>query len=84
MAPMADHPMREFHETWLYFHLVQAANARRSLDRAPSWTEYEDARRAREHSIARASDHYRKLIAIVGASIDPLLARMALTEGLVP
>ena len=76
--------MVEFYETWLYFHLVQAGAAVAAIERAQSWSDYEDARRTREKSLARASHHYRRLIDMVGPAIDPLLAQMALYEGLTP
>jgi hypothetical protein len=83
IAPAAVHPMREHHETWLYFHLVQAAKARRDLERAQTFTEYEEARIARKQSISRANEHYRALLAF-GPHIEPLLAQMTMTEGLTP
>lgn len=83
IAPAFDHPMREHHETWLYYHLVQAANARSDMDRAGCWGDHEDARRVRENAIARASHHYKALIAM-NPMLEPLLAQMALTEGLTP
>lgn len=88
-APMAPSssltaPQIEFHETWLYYQLVAAANARSNMDRAPSWGEFEDARVARANAVARASHHYRILVAALGPKLDSLLASMALTEGLTP
>jgi hypothetical protein len=83
IAPAAVHPMREHHETWLYWHLVQAAQARNEMDRALHWSDYEDARIARCKSITRANEHYRALLKF-GPHIDPLLARMAMNEELTP
>lgn len=82
-VPSVVHPMREHHETWLYFHLVQAANARLEMERERSWCEYEEARISRANSVAQASKHYRALLSM-GPVIEPLLDRMAMTEGLTP
>jgi hypothetical protein len=83
LTPSVMDPRIEFHETWLYFHLVQAGNARGAIDRAHSWGDYDEALTKRRNSIASASTHYRALLRF-GLQIDTLLASMALTEGLTP
>lgn len=83
IAPAAQHPMREHHETWLYFHLIQAAKARNDGDRAQTWSDFEDARIARRQSITRANEHYRALLSF-SHEIEPLLAEMTMNEGLTP
>lgn len=74
---------REFHELWLYFHLRQSVVSRARIERAQTWGECHDAERTLHKSLARASAHYRALLAM-GPVIDPLLDQMAMTEGLTP
>jgi hypothetical protein len=81
-API-DTSEREFRETWLYYHLTEAGDARRRMDRAPTWGDYEDARQIRAHALERASKHYRALLNL-GGQMEQLLARMALAEGFTP
>ena len=70
-------------ETFLYEHLSIAARARMRMDASRSWsTEYHTDYRAREIALAQASRHYRALLSM--GAIDPLLAQMAMTEGLTP
>lgn len=80
-GPEIEHGSREWHETWLYEHLTTAARARVRMDSAKSWSvQYHEDFRARENAIAKACDHYRALREM--GEIEPLLAQMALTEGL--
>ena len=78
-----DHPKREHHETWLYYHLKRAAASRVEMESAPCFGDYADAEIALCSALARASEHYRALLRM-GPAIEPLLAQMAMTEGLTP
>lgn len=83
LAPSVEEARREHHESWLYFHLDQAAKLRQRMDRAPTWSDYDFIDRQRQQThIAKASEHYRALVNLGG--LTSLLAEMALAEGLTP
>lgn len=76
----ADQVVREHVGGLLYFQLRVARAAAIAMDRMPAWDfDYVHKHRERELALARASQHYRSLLAMGGIPAD--LAEMVLAEG---
>lgn len=83
-GPQPKQADRERVEDLLYEHLFTARQRAFELDRLEAWgPDYVNKNREREHALARASEHYRQILAW-GGQLTPLLAEMVLSEGLTP